>query len=102
MKEKYYSILAKFLNDTKRERILFELQSKKKRENAFSKLTVFSECFENNHIFCDLTRLEETEALQKIKQTVGKTSGDLVADQIVLETAAAAVRQSYLAHNAPP
>ena len=84
MKENYYSILAKFLNDTKRERILFELQSKKKRENAFSKLTVFSECFENNHIFCDLTRLEETEALQKIKQTVGNISCfDLVYDEFV-------------------
>ena len=38
MKTKYYSYLANFLNEAKRERILFELQSKKKRENAFSKI----------------------------------------------------------------
>ena len=61
MKTKYYSYLAKFLNEAKRERILFELQSKKKRENAFSKITVFSEYFNDKHssyyqtIFKDFT-----------------------------------------------
>ena len=71
------------MNDTKRERILFELQSKKKRENALSKITVFSECFNENHIFCDLSHLQEIEALKKIKQTLGDiTCFDLVCDEI--------------------
>ena len=74
MKTKYYSYLANFLNEAKRERILFELQSKKKRENAFSKITVFSECFNDNHIFCDLSHVENEVAFSKIKQIVGNSS----------------------------
>ena len=83
MKIKYYSYLANFLNEAKRERILFELQSKKKRENAFSKMTVFSECFNENHIFCDLSHLEDSSALEKIMQTLGNIACfDLARDEI--------------------
>jgi len=98
MKTKYYSYLANFLNETKRERILFELQSKKKKENAFSKFTVFSECFHEKQIFCDLSRLEDPAALKKINQMFGDTSCyDLLYDEVTtLSNAYIRAVNSYL------
>ena len=63
---------------------MFELQSKKKRENAFSKMSVFSECFNDNHIFCDLSYVENEAAFSKIKQIAGNSSCyDLLYDEII-------------------
>ena len=72
-KRKSLFYLGNFLNDTKRERILFELHSKKKKEIALSKITAFSECFKDNNMFCDLTHFQEREALQKLEQTKEKS-----------------------------
>ncbi len=84
MEKKYYSFLSGFLDDAKRERILFELQSKKKRENAFSKITVFSECFDEGQIFCDLSHFTDTDAIEKLNQLFKNISCyDLVYNEIV-------------------
>ena len=83
MERKYYSYLSGFLNDIKRERILFELQSKTKKEIAFSKITAFSECFNDNYIFYDLSHLTDISALEKLKQMFGNISCyDLAYDNI--------------------
>ncbi len=83
MEKKYYSYLSGFLKDAKKERIIFELQSKKKRKNAFSKITVFSECFNDSHIFCDLSHLTDISALEKLNQMFGNISCyDLAYDNI--------------------
>ena len=39
MSDKYYNFLAEFMLPEKRERIIFQLASKKKRDNAFDKMT---------------------------------------------------------------
>ena len=83
MEKKYLSILTAFINKTKRERILFELQSEKKREMAFSKLSNFSECFNEKDVSVDLSHLEEEKAIKIIERTIGaKDCFDLVYNEI--------------------
>ena len=83
MEKKYLSILSAFINKIKRERILFELQSEKKREMAFSKLSNFSECFNEKEISVDLSHLEEEQAIKTIEKTIGKKDCfDLVYNEI--------------------
>ena len=50
MSDKYYNFLAEFMLPEKRERIIFELTSKKKRDNAFDKMTAFQDCFNSKYI----------------------------------------------------
>ena len=84
MDQNYYSALAGFLNDTKRERILYELQSKKKKEMALSKMTDFSGCFNVKDIAVDLSRLEVKEAVERIEvSNQSKLCFDLVYAEIV-------------------
>lgn len=83
MEKEYLEILSAFINKIKRERILFELQSEQKRERAFSKLSNFSECFNEKEISLDLSHLEEEQAIKTIEKTIGKKDCfDLVYNEI--------------------
>lgn len=83
MEKEYLEILSAFINKIKRERILFELQSEQKRERAFSKLSNFSECFNEKEISLDLSHLEEEQAIQAIERTIDKKDCfDLVYNEI--------------------
>ena len=89
MKNLYLSYLARFIHKMKRDRILFELNSPTKNDNALSKLSNFSTCFDKDDIIADLTHLEPNDALKQMKQITGKKSCfDLVYEEICdIETA---------------
>ena len=89
MKDLYLSYLSRFIHKIKRDRILFELNSPTKKENAFSKFSNFSTCFDKNDIIAYLTHLESKDAFHKIKQITDKKSCfDLVYEEICdIETA---------------
>ena len=73
-----------FLNDIKKDRILHELSLNKKRENAFSKMTIFSNCFFVENIAHNLTHLEDSDALQIISNNVKeKYCYDLRHDEVL-------------------
>ena len=72
MKQQYYTYLANFINETKRERILYELQSEKKRETAFSKMTEFAKCFNEKDIVVNLSHLQDDLAVQTIEKTIAQ------------------------------
>ena len=59
MENKYLMILSVFIKKEKRERILFELKSTKKRETAFSKMSNFSQCFNEKNISIDFLQKEK-------------------------------------------
>ena len=78
MEEKYFKYLSNFIFKKKRERIIFELLSENKRENAFCKMTDFSSCFLKENILFDLSHFEDNEAIAKIEGLVsGKECFDL-------------------------
>ena len=74
MEKNYLMILSTFINKKKRERILFELQSNKKRETAFSKMSTFSACFDKENISIDLSHLEFENATKIIETSVRATN----------------------------
>ncbi len=76
-------ILSTFIQKLKRERILFELKSTKKRETAFSKMSNFSTCFNKKDISIDLSHLEVENAIETIKNVVCTTNCfDLVYNEV--------------------
>lgn len=83
MENKYLMVLSTFIQKEKRERILFELKSTKKRETAFSKLSNFSEFFHEKNISIDLSHLEVESAIKIINNSVSNTNCfDLVYNEI--------------------
>ena len=74
MENKYLMVLSTFIQKEKRERILFELKSTKKRETAFSKLSNFSEFFNEKNISIDLSHLEVESAIKIINNSVSNTN----------------------------
>lgn len=74
MENKYLMVLSTFIQKEKRERILFELKSTKKRETAFSKMSNFSECFDKKNISIDLSHLEVESAIKITKNSVRSTN----------------------------
>ncbi len=67
-------VLSAFIQKEKRERILFELKSIKKRETAFSKMSNFSKCFNEKNISINLSHLEVENAIKIIKDSVSSTN----------------------------
>ena len=83
MQNKYLMVLSSFIQKEKRERILYELKSTKKRETAFSKMSNFSECFDKKNISIDLSHLEVENAIKIIKNSVNsKNCFDLVYNEV--------------------
>ena len=83
MENKYLMVLSTFIQKEKRERIVFELKSTKKRETAFSKMSNFSECFNEKSISIDLSHLEVESAIKIIKNSVISTNCfDLVYNEV--------------------
>ena len=74
MENNYLMVLSTFIQKEKRERILFELKSTKKRETAFSKLSNFSEFFNEKNISIDLSHLEVESAIKIINNSVSNTN----------------------------
>jgi hypothetical protein len=70
METKYYKFLSNFIVKSKRERLIYELQSEKKRENAFSKMTNFLDCFNSEDIIVDLTHFQDDIAIKRIEEVV--------------------------------
>ena len=70
METKYYKFLSNFIVKSKRERLIYELQSEKKRENAFSKMTNFLDCFHSKDIIVDLTHFQDDIAIKRIEEVV--------------------------------
>ena len=70
METKYYKFLSNFIVKSKRERLIYELQSEKKRENAFSKMNNFLDCFHSKDIIVDLTRFQDDIAIKRIEEVV--------------------------------
>ena len=59
----YLEILKQFLKKEKAERIVFELRSKKKRSDAFSKLTQFDNYFRIDLITADFSKKTDDEVV---------------------------------------
>lgn len=74
MENKYLMVLSAFIQKEKRERILFELKSTKKRETAFSKMSNFSQYFNTKYISIDLSHLEVENAIKIIQCSVSSTN----------------------------
>ena len=89
MKKLYLSYFVRFIHKIKRDRILFELNSPTKKDDALSKLSNFSTCFDKNDIIADLTHLDVEDAFSKINQITDKKSCfDLVYEEVCdIETA---------------
>ena len=75
METKYYKFLSNFIVKSKRERLIYELQSEKKRENAFSKMTNFLDCFHSKDIIVDLTVIVKYRRLGIVGGVVCHTAG---------------------------
>lgn len=59
----YLKILNQFLKKEKADRIVFELRSKKKRSDAFSKLTQFDNYFRSDLITVDFSKKSDDEVV---------------------------------------
>ena len=74
MENKYLMVLSTFIQKVKRERIVFELKSTKKRETAFSKMSNFSQYFNTKDISIDLSHLEVENAIKIIQRSASSTN----------------------------
>ena len=84
MSDKYYNFLAEFMLPEKRERIIFQLTSKKKRDNAFDKMTAFQDCFNSKYIYLDISHYEDDDAIMAIeKATASKNCFSLELNEIL-------------------
>ena len=68
MIDNYLNILESFLDNSKAKRIIYELSSSKKRNDAFSKLTNFGVSFKGTLQRVDLTHLQDPEAITEIRK----------------------------------
>ena len=76
-------MLKKFILKDKRDRILFELESEKKRQKAFSKMSDFDFCFPRELISADLSRNTDDEARDALLALFGDTDAfDLVTMRV--------------------
>ena len=64
-------MLKKFILKDKRDRILFELESEKKRQKAFSKMSDFDFCFRRELISADLSHKTDDEAKNALLSLFG-------------------------------
>lgn len=65
-------LLKPFLTKNKAERIIYELNSKNKKEDAFTKLNDFELFFNLKNNIVDLTHLTDDEALKIISNTISE------------------------------
>jgi len=98
MREKYLAYLSGFLNKLKTDRIICELNSKSKRQSAFSKIADFKNTFDKSCVFTELSHLEYDKAIKLIEKCAGKIECyDLAYDEIVpIETAYQRAVDSYM------
>lgn len=76
-------MLKKFILKDKRDRILFELESEKKRQKAFSKMSDFDFWFPRELISADLSRNTDDEARDALLALFGDTDAfDLVTMRV--------------------
>jgi len=68
MIDNYLNILESFLDNSKAKRIIYELSSSKKRNDAFSKLTNFDVSFKGTLRRIELTHLRDSEAITEIRK----------------------------------
>ena len=73
MEKQYLDYLSGFIHKAKRERLIYELQSKK-RENAFSKMTHFENIFDERNVVEDLSSLDDAQAVERVRKIVGDTT----------------------------
>ena len=73
MEKQYLDYLSDFIHKAKRERLIYELQSKK-RENAFSKMTHFENIFDERNVVEDLSSLDDAQAVERVRKIVGDTT----------------------------
>ncbi len=98
MREIYLSYLGKFLNKSKRDRIIYELKSKTKQQSAFLKIADFENAFDKNCVIMDLSHFEDDKAIKNIEKYVDKTDCyDLLQDEITsIEKAYQRAVNSYM------
>jgi len=68
----YLEILKQFLKKEKADRIVFELRSKKKRSDAFSKLTQFDNYFRSDLITVDFSRKTDDDVVALLNKEFGQ------------------------------
>ena len=68
----YLEILKQFLKKEKADRIVFELRSKKKRSDAFSKLTQFDNYFPSDLITVDFSRKTDDDVVALLNKEFGQ------------------------------
>lgn len=73
MEKQYLDYLSGFIHKAKRERLIYELQSKK-RENAFYKMGHFENIFDESNVVEDLSHLDDAQAVERVRKIVGDTT----------------------------